>query len=233
MTHKKYTFTLIELLVVIAIIAILAGMLLPALNSAREKARAIECLNNMKQIGLGFAGYRNDWKSFFPPIHHGCTWGEEEVDGVTPPGKWFEYLDPYGMQRKFMLCPSDPAVKSGFDSNVNNRQSYMYNCMFGYDRNTSPIKNPSRYIVVGERGGEDITDADERDEALNHQGYDGYRPVDEWQENMAKTRHKDKSNYLYVDGHARQHKFMETVGDKTEDQNQHFVKEYLSNYHGG
>jgi prepilin-type processing-associated H-X9-DG protein/prepilin-type N-terminal cleavage/methylation domain-containing protein len=71
--RNQKSFTLIELLVVIAIIAILASMLLPALNKARDKAKSLSCINNQKQLGLAFIQYADSSDSYLPPYLYGTS----------------------------------------------------------------------------------------------------------------------------------------------------------------
>lgn len=106
MQPNKSGFTLIELLVVIAIISILASLLMPALSTARERARRIACMSNIRQLGLALMMYSGDWEDFYPPVHI-YTNDRYGLNALYP-----SYFDNIGIFK----CPSDANIPKPYRS---------------------------------------------------------------------------------------------------------------------
>jgi len=103
---RRKGFTLIELLVVIAIIAILAAILFPAFARAREKARQISCLSNLKQMSLALLMYANDYDDCAPGAANPYGGAPTDWNQTTPYALWEVAIDPYVGARKMYACPS-------------------------------------------------------------------------------------------------------------------------------
>ncbi|MFA6392428.1 MAG: hypothetical protein WCW66_06885 [Patescibacteria group bacterium] len=142
--HNK--FTIIELLVVIGIIAVLASMLLPTLNKAREKAKAINCLSNLKQIGVTMTLYAGDFQGFIPPYYNASSdkmWAETLVNN--------DYLK----STKVLVCPSvAPFTYTGRSNTYGMRR-------IGYTTSSMNISASPILVYQGGLGGKNFTNPSE------------------------------------------------------------------------
>ena len=202
---KKKGFTLIELLVVIAIIAILAAILFPVFAKAREKARTISCLSNLKQLGLGVMQYTQDYDDTFPvndPVVYYCfpSWV----------GYYAGIIDPYVKNQKIYDCPSDRRT-------TENPLYWMYGFNFyltdtDWNYCTGPsavslaqVEEPTKVVQM--------FDLDVKASAANLKFYFA----------QMYFRHTEGVNISFVDGHAKWY------AQKTFDMNATYTGEGITN----
>lgn len=219
-SSKHNGFTLIELLVVIAIIAILAAMLLPALERARESARQAVCASNLRQLAIGSSLYNHNESEYFAPVY---------AEG----GKWYwcdalaRYTAPIkrgtlGMANPLWRCPtlSKGFGKTYFQENIYSatnswHSNYSWNAYLAYDPYTGPkfswwyrlpdIKKTSATVVVMDAifyGGADYyCVVAQSSNAWYHRNRNVYEP---WKYFHGRRRNRSVGslNAAFVDGHV-------------------------------
>ena len=213
--NRQFAFTLVELLVVIAIIALLAAILFPVFGRARENARRTSCASNLKQIGLGWMQYAQDYDERVMPASNGVQEWVGQANPSAPPYyvPRTGFLEPYMKSDQVKQCPSVTV-----DESVGYVTSADY-AGYGYNRAAFPItstatptsttlstlEDPSRTVAFGDAGQPRRNSSGSLYKAavvyIEHTG---------WTAGGGRARfafrHLETGNVLYADGHVKAEK---------------------------
>lgn len=213
---KRHAFTLIELLVVIAIIAILAAILFPVFAQAREKARATSCLSNLKQGGLAYTMYTQDYDEITPlqKANGPCS------DCALASGSdyWYFLLQPYVKNWSLFLCPdrtttttnkSNPAAVNGrllgygYNDGLISDSGYGLTGTQFTDPSTGKSVRPGRPIAAITTPADCVAFGDTYDNPGYSVALDNVFAGTGGPLSTASIRHMSHLNYCFVDGHAK------------------------------
>lgn len=199
-TKARAAFTLIELLVVIAIIAILAAILFPVFARARENARRTSCLSNLKQIGLGFKQYTQDYDEKFPVSYNPV--GGELLD-------WAMAMQPYVKSAQIFQCPSEtngPDLSFGYygysDYWVNRRICGIAGTDAWLGRSEADLNATSLICLLGDGAKNDVNPTSFNTGRPSYDLYEvGNTNISD--NSHPENRHLEGANYAFADGHAK------------------------------
>ncbi len=206
--QPRRAFTLIELLVVIAIISILASMIFPSFTRAREMARRTSCLSNMKQLGLAFLQYRQDYDERFPGAGQYQKWG----DG----GHWVSGINDVdaGGAGKLAFVSGTPGAATGQKANISGGAIYPYSkseqiyiCPSNRDGQTKGLTFSMNCALAG------TMEAAIQEDSLTillldeDKANDGFIYTGAGSTDTLTSIHNDSGNLLFADGHVKSYPF--------------------------